>query len=62
LRPHRASPEPDQALALGITGNPLEKEFVSEGIYADRIQERELEFERPIRDAVMPLEEGQHLF
>jgi hypothetical protein len=40
----------------------LEEEFVSEGVYAGRIQERKLEFEGPIGEAVMPLEQCQHLF
>jgi hypothetical protein len=39
----------------------LEKEFVSEGVYASRIQERKLEFESPIGETVMPLKKCQHL-
>jgi hypothetical protein len=40
----------------------LEEELVSEGVYTGRIQERKLEFEGPIGEAVMPLKKGQHLF
>jgi hypothetical protein len=40
----------------------LEEEFVSEGVYAGRIQERKLKFECPIGEAVMPLKQCQHLF
>jgi hypothetical protein len=40
----------------------LEEEFISDSVYASRIQERELEFECPIGEAVMPLKQYQHLF
>jgi hypothetical protein len=59
---HRGPTKPDEALAISITGDPLEEEFVSEGVYAGRIEERKLEFERPIGEAMVPLEECQDLF
>jgi hypothetical protein len=40
----------------------LKEEFVSEGVYTGRIQERKLEFEGPIGEALMPLQQRQHLF
>jgi len=40
----------------------LKEEFVFEGVYAGRIQERKLEFEGPIGEAVMPLKQCQNLF
>jgi hypothetical protein len=40
----------------------LEEEFVSEGVYAGRIQERKLEFECPVGEAVMALKKCQYLF
>jgi hypothetical protein len=40
----------------------LEEEFVPEGVYAGRIQERKLEFEGPIGETMMPLKQCQHLF
>jgi hypothetical protein len=40
----------------------LEEEFVSDRVDAGRIQKRELEFECPIGEAVMPLKKCQHLF
>jgi hypothetical protein len=36
----------------------LEEEFVSEGVYADRIQERKLELEGPDRKGGDAVEEG----
>jgi hypothetical protein len=36
----------------------LEEEFVSEGVYAGRIQERKLKFEGPIGEAADAVEAG----
>jgi hypothetical protein len=40
----------------------LEEQFISEGRKGRRIEQRELQLQCPIGDALMPLQQRQHLF
>jgi hypothetical protein len=62
LDEHCRPPCPDEAPPVFVAGNSLEEQFVSEGLKVRGIEQRELEFQCPIGDAVIALKEYQHLF